>query len=224
MSGIHNDDPFDQVIDLAADLPQLFELAAKGVDAIEGAPITDVLHDMLRQFRSLQTNLRAKSPVPLYTAVPSRSTNPADDFNESKLYPIVLHFRSLQVAGYTILSWAFQLHIHILLIRLASEENGVEANVSELKSEANGLAHYLCQSIEYCHRVEMRAIGPQAMSYAKWVMQRYFERFGTNQELDWFRNVANMRGTGMRFTIKLMTFDASYCDKAPPVSGIGEEV
>lgn len=214
-------DPFDQVIDLASQLPHLFELVSDGVYTIEGAAITDVLDGIFREFRDLQEEHRVKSSVPLYTAVPSSCTNPSDDAYDSKLYPFMFHFRSLQIAGYVVLTWTFQLHIHILLLQMAATGHNTKTSIHDLQQMAHALARHLCQSVEYCHQIGMGAVGPQAMSCAKWVLQRYLEQFGTAREIDWFHNIVNMKGAGMRFSIKLMTFDTSYySNKSSPLSEI----
>ena len=41
-------------------------------------------------------------------------------------------------------------------------------------TEGDKLVRLLCQSLEYCHKIETGTVGPQAITYAQWIMRRYF--------------------------------------------------
>ena len=78
--------------------------------------------------------------------------------------------------------------------------------MSSVKEEADKLARCICQSIEYCHKIENGTIGPHMTTYAQWVLKSYFRRFHQERELAWCLNIKNMRGPGFRHGIELMGF------------------
>jgi hypothetical protein len=94
-------------------------------------------------------------------------------------------------------------------VTLASGTIGQKyASVSSIKAEADRLARFLCQSIEYCHRIEMGTLGPQATCHPQWAMRRYFRQARLERELEWCKNIKNMSGPGSRCGIELMLFGA----------------
>jgi hypothetical protein len=178
-----------------------------------------------------QFELRQSSSSPLYTTTPSQLVGPVDQAYGTKTFPFAINFRSIQVASCLTVSWAIQLQVHYTLLRLCAtseletlnlpadfslhsthgsnqkEQGEASTNPSNsIRVEADRLARCLCQSIEYCHRVEMGTFGPQTMLYSQWVMRQYFQHVGAERELLWCRNVEHMHGTGARFGIKMMAF------------------
>jgi hypothetical protein len=176
----------DQLIDIVCELPQTLGLATKlfstrksGNSEVKAA-VTTLWH-IMRDIRVWQARLCVASPTLLYTAVPSKLENPSDDTHNTKLFPFALEFRSLHTATHFVASWAFQLHIHTILQRLFEEKGeagtaplrfvSVYNRFGKIQHEADKLAPLLCQSIEYCHRIEMGTFGPQTMVYPQWIMR-----------------------------------------------------
>lgn len=154
-----------------------------------------------------------------YTYQPSVAYNPSDQGQDTKGVPFSLHFSSLQTASLFVISWAFQLHVHIVLQHAAERLGDLAAVPAEfltlhngfgsIKKEASKLARLLCQSVEYCHRREMGTFGPQLMVYALWVVRQFYARWGTETEILWCDQVKNMGGEGFQFGIQLITFGGS---------------
>ncbi|KAF2794871.1 hypothetical protein K505DRAFT_241199 [Melanomma pulvis-pyrius CBS 109.77] len=219
-----NFDPMDQLMDIVCELPRTLDSATKifpteqsGDLEVEVA-VTD-LWSIMSDIHVWQVRLCAASPTPLYTAVTSKLDNPSDGAHDTKLFPFALEFQSSQTATHLVASWAFQLHIHTVLQRFL-EERGENRTVpiqfidlhnsfGNILREADKLARLLCQSIEYCHRIEMGTFGPQTMVYPQWIMRQFFARYGTEREVKWCNNIRNMSGIGTRCGIKLMVFQGS---------------
>jgi hypothetical protein len=174
---------------------------------------------------------RAKTGRPLYWTKPSGVDNPVDEPYNSKLFPFSLQFDSLETASHVVLWWAIilqvlcsmiDLHQHFLgdsTLSPAFDQSNFEAltgpepqlnsrypTMSSVKEEADKLARCICQSIEYCHKIENGTIGPHMTTYAQWVLKSYFRRFHQDRELAWCLNIKNMRGPGFRHGIELMGF------------------
>jgi hypothetical protein len=185
---------------------------------------------LLEKLHDRQQRYRAEIGRPLYWALPSSVDNPADDPYESKLFPFALQFASLEAASQVVLWWAIVLQVLCSMIDLhqhffgnytpgpGSDQSCEDAKgqvprlssrfptISSIKEEADRLARCLCQSIEFCHKVENGTIGPQMTTYAQWVLKSYFREFGYERELAWCLNIKNMRGPGFRHGIELMGF------------------
>jgi hypothetical protein len=74
-------------------------------------------------------------------------------------------------------------------------------------AEGNKLVRFLCQSMEYCHKIDFGTLGPQAVTYPQWIMRRYFRfRPGYERELKWCYDFKTMAGPGFRCGIKIMDF------------------
>jgi len=186
--------------------------------------VLEKLHDRHQKYR-------AKTGRPLYWAMPSGVDNPADDPYNSKLFPFALQFESLETASQVVLWWAIILQVLCSMIDLYQHFFGSSAllstldqsksddltgseprlnsrfpTISSVKEEADKLARCICQSIEYCHKIENGTIGPQMTTYAQWVLKSYFRRFHCERELVWCLNIKNMSGPGFRHGIELMGF------------------
>lgn len=224
MPGKSNPDRLDQLMDIVCELPRKLDLATKvsfggqsGDSEATAAVIA--LWSILRDIYDWQMSLYAASRTPLYTAVPSKLINPSDDIHDMKLFPFSLEFLSLEAATDFMMSWAFQLHIHIILQSLIEEMGeavivpsqfvDLHNSLSSVQREAEKLARLICQSIEYCHRIKMGTFGPQIMIYPQWVMRQFFARCGSERELQWCDNIRDMSGVGTRCGIKLMSFQGS---------------
>lgn len=211
-------------MDIVCELPQTLDFTIKTLptEHFEGSGIKAAAISLWGTMSAIyfwQARLRAASPTPLYTAVPSKLNNPSDDAYDTKLFPFGLEFQSSQTATHFVASWAFLLHIHTVL-QCISEEWGeagcvpsqfvnLHNSFGSFQEEADKLARLLCQSVEYCHRIEMGTFGPQTMLYPLWIIRQFFTRCGAERELQWCNSIGNMSGLGTRCGIKLMTFQGS---------------
>lgn len=186
--------------------------------------VLEKLHDHHQRYRT-------KTGRPLYWAVPSGVDSPADGPYDTKLFPFALQFESLETASHVVLWWAIILQVLCSMIDLYQRFFGSPTIASEfdpsnsedltgpeprlnsrfptmfsVKEEADNVARCLCQSIEYCHKIENGTIGPQMTTYAQWVLKSYFRQFHYERELVWCLNIKNMRGPGFRHGIELMGF------------------
>ncbi|KAE8446543.1 hypothetical protein EG329_011875 [Mollisiaceae sp. DMI_Dod_QoI] len=187
--------------------------------------------DALERLHDRHQRYRAEVGKPLYWAMPSGVDNPADDPYDSKLFPFALEFESLETASQVVLWWAIILQVLCSMIDLyqhffgssifsssfdqstPEDLTGLEPRLnsrfptmSSVKEEADKVARCLCQSIEYCHKIQHGTIGPQMTTYGQWVLKSYFRRFHYERELGWCLNIKNMRGPGFRQGIELMGF------------------
>ena len=187
--------------------------------------------DVLEKLNNCHEKHRAITGRPLYWTVPSGVNNPADEPYNSKLFPFALQFDSLQTASHVVLWWAIilqvlcsmiNLHQHVLgdsTLSPAFDQSNFEdlmgpelplnsryPTMSSVKEEADKLARCICQSIEYCHKIENGTIGPHMTTYAQWVLKSYFRRFHQERELALCLNIKKMRGPGFRHGIELMGF------------------
>lgn len=216
-----NDNPLDRLMFFVCDLPGVLGDATKLLTTVEAhkereTAIVSFLWRVFTDISQWQAELHTLSSTFLFVAVPSKLINPSDSSYKTKLFPFALEFRSLQVSSCFVASWAIQLQILIMLLRL-SQEIGIADEVpaqysnlvedfSGLHNEAEKLFRNLCQSVEFCHRVEMGTFGPQTMLYSKFIMHCFATRFGSERELHWFQNISNMYGSQTRCAIKLMAF------------------
>jgi len=186
---------------------------------------------VLEKLHERQRKYRAETERPLYWAMPSGVDNPADEPYDSKLFPFALQFYTLESASQVVLLWAIILQVLCSMLDLYQHFFGSSAlssafqqskpknltglapllnarfpTIFSIKEEADKLARCLCQSIEYCHKIENGTIGPQMTCYAQWVLESYFRRFNYERELAWCLNIKNMRGPGFRHGIELMGF------------------
>jgi hypothetical protein len=81
------------------------------------------------------------------------------------------------------------------------------SSILAIRAEADIVARYLCQSMEFCHRKDTGTVGPQSTCFAQWAIRSYFRtNIGYERELAWCLNIKNMRAHGSRFGIELMSF------------------
>jgi hypothetical protein len=188
-----------------------------------------------RQIMTWQQWCKRSSTTPLYWAVPSNIHNPADDGYPSQLFPFSIEYEGLNVAMLFVFSSAVMLQLlsaaHLLITtndvlsdkinKLASTERAQEdqpehrehTNLESeqwslflIRSEADRIACFLCQSTEYCFRYEMGTVGPQAMCHPQFAMRNYFCQVGKERELEWCENIKDIDGHGVRRGIKMMMF------------------
>lgn len=218
---------FESLMDLVSEVPLLLEESDDVVRS--GASYPQLLRNLLEVFRKIsdwQKSYRLSTARPLYWAVPSRLHNSSDDGFSNRLFPFAFQFESLNVAIQIIFSSAVMLQLLSAVLILKGGVGGsceellrqdttevdnsdAEKNlwsVPSMKQNADRLARFLCQSIEYCFRHEMGTLGPQATCHPQWAMKDYFRHVGLERELAWCENIKNMDGPGMRPGIDLMIF------------------
>jgi len=190
---------------------------------------------VLEKLHDRHGKYRAENASPLYWAMSSRVDSPADEPYKSKLFPFALHFESLEIAAQMVLWWAIVLQVLCSMMDLYQHFFGSSITssafdqfesgdlsgpgpllnprfptMSSVKEEADKLARYICQSIEYCHKIENGTCGPQLTTYAQWVLKSYFRKVHYERELIWCLNIKNMKGPGFRNGIELMGF---HCEE-----------
>lgn len=187
-----------------------------------------------KKMQTWQQWCKLSSDNPLYWAVPSRSQNPADDGFATQLFPFALEYSCLNIAMLFIFSSAVMLQILSSALSLhyattneqlhtppysdfsddsfgtstisIQDDNDEIWSSSRIRSEADKIARFMCQSTEYCFRREMGTVGTQAMCHPLFAMRDYFRQIGQARELDWCQNIRNMRGAGIRTGVQMMLF------------------
>ncbi|PVI04587.1 hypothetical protein DM02DRAFT_585902 [Periconia macrospinosa] len=216
-----NLDPIDQLMDIVDDLPRILDLIRDAfrkrsfAESDFTSTITALWH-ILRDIYSWQAILYTNTAIPAYTVKPSGVHNISDEAYDSKLFPLSLDFSSFSSAILLISSWAMQLQIliHIQRISEVCEEATVvptqfqylHGSFGNFRREGTKLAHLLCQSIEYSHRIEVGTFGFQILVYPGWVVRQFYEFAGMERELRWCQYVNDMSGTGIRAGMQLMKF------------------
>lgn len=243
-----SDQKFDELIDIMADAPVLLEetdllMCNTNYDYARtwGASILRSFYDILKKLQVWQQEVRVNANGPVYWAVPSTLTNPADADFDDVLFPFCLEFASLSTGILFNLSWGVMLQLYRNMMQLYAHisdnsanppslhdilhcgqasksiprskesqddflENKERITMESLKAEADKLARYVLQCIEYFNRIEMGTFGSQSTCYTQWSVRRYCEVFGYSRELNWNLNIKNMHGPGSLCGIELMTF------------------
>lgn len=122
---------FDQLIDIASEVPVLLEetegllgcpLGGLGFLPMQGVCLMRKYACILRRLCTWQERLRTtdKSDKPLYWTVPSALSHPNQVEGSEILFPRVLEFRSLNVAIPLLFAWAIRVQIYNNLIRIYS--------------------------------------------------------------------------------------------------------
>ncbi|KAI1388547.1 uncharacterized protein F4822DRAFT_249840 [Hypoxylon trugodes] len=79
--------------------------------------------------------------------------------------------------------------------------------VDDVQKRGTEMAHCICQSLEYFHRIEMGTYGGHATTYPSWSARQYFRlHAGHERERLWLQNLHKMEGPGTRWGLSLMTF------------------
>jgi hypothetical protein len=234
MSTSNKHDAFHELIDIACKVPILLEesdtLIARGKIMPEEmkANLFKASLAVLEKLYDRHQKYKHEKEKPLYCAVPTKLENPADEPYKGKLFPFALQFESLETASLVVFWGAIVLqvlcsmidlhqHFYNSILTSASSKpdhfagpepilNSRFPKASSIKDEADKLARYLCQSFEYCYRIENGTVGPQMTCYARWILKSHFERFHYERELAWCLNIKNMKGPDFRTGIELMEF------------------
>jgi len=163
----------------------------------------------------------------LFWAVPARLHNPSDDKYGGQLFPFAIEFASIDVAMPLVLRNSVL--TQVLRMVLTLDATCGYLNSSVLSKEMEGLserynskeavtrtadkaARFVCQTMEYFHRIDMGTLGPQATCHGQWSIKNHFKWTGQERELDWCLNIKNMTGPGTRCEIgfKMMRFGDDY--------------
>jgi hypothetical protein len=227
---------FEALMDAVIEVPRLLEKSDKLIRA--GSRDAECLQNLFTAFKKMQTWqqwCKLSSGNPLYWAVPSRSTNPADDGFETQLFPFALEFESLKTAMHFTFSSAVMLQILSAALsfhatntneqlhtpphdnpqdntpsstnyELQEEDASGIWSPSRIRLEADRVARFICQSTEFCSRQEMGTVGTQAMCHPLFAMCDYFRQTGQVRELEWCHNIRNMSGAGIRTGVQIMVF------------------
>ncbi|KAI1643514.1 uncharacterized protein F4817DRAFT_349552 [Daldinia loculata] len=93
---------------------------------------------------------------------------------------------------------------------------GTGRSIQDIQSEGTRMARYVCQSMEYFHRIEMGTYGGHATTYPSWSARQYFRLHpGHEREWLWIQNMHMMEGPNTRWGLSMMTF----ADIAEPLGG-----
>ncbi|KAI9742973.1 MAG: hypothetical protein M1818_003268 [Claussenomyces sp. TS43310] len=91
--------------------------------------------------------------------------------------------------------------------------------IQEIHSEGTRMARYVCQSMEYHHRIEMGTYGGHATTYPSWSARQYFRLHpGHEREWSWLQNMHKMEGPGTRWGLSTMAF----ADIIEPLGGLSK--
>lgn len=71
-------------------------------------------------------------------------------------------------------------------------------SIEFIKSEANRLARYLCQSMEYSHRPQLGMLATQSVTYPAWTARQHFRQHGMEKEHAWTGHMKDMTGPNFR--------------------------
>ncbi|KAH9207660.1 hypothetical protein DL95DRAFT_395869 [Leptodontidium sp. 2 PMI_412] len=233
---VNEQDSMSELLDIAWQVPAVLEESDLLMVSSSTIPehlrrcIFNPSLEMVEKLQDSQHRYRDELQRPPYWALPSTTHNPADEFYDSKLFPFALQFQSIETATHMVLYWAILLQVHcsIINLHLHLSRNTISSPASHLsifdnpneplsdsrfatltivREEADKLARYLCQSIEFCYRIENGTLGPQLTCYAQGVLKAYFRQPNYERELAWCVNIKNMRGPGFHNGIELMCFE-----------------
>lgn len=90
-------------------------------------------------------------------------------------------------------------------------------SIQDIRTEGTRMAHYICQSMEYFHRIEMGTYGGHSTTYPSWSARQYFRLHpGHEREWSWLQNMHKMEGPGTRWGLAMM----SFADINEPLGGL----
>lgn len=82
-----------------------------------------------------------------------------------------------------VLSAALAISTHTSVNNASLVESTEIWSSSHIREEADKVARLLCQSTEFCFRLENGTVGVQAMCHARYVMRNCFSQVGLDREL-----------------------------------------
>jgi hypothetical protein len=221
----------ETLMDVVIEVPRLLERSDVLIKS--GFMNPEHVQDLLAAFKKMQTWqqwCKLSSDKPLYWAIPSRSTNPADNGYETQLFPFALEYGCLNIAMLFIFSSAVMLQTLSAALSLHATNINEQLNTppydefqddapgntpevddgiwtsSRIRAEADKVARFMCQSTEFCFRQEMGTVGTQAMCHPLFAMRDYFRQTKQAREFEWSQNIRNMTGPGIRTGVQMMLF------------------
>ncbi|KAG8355342.1 hypothetical protein FVEN_g6774 [Fusarium venenatum] len=214
---------FGGLLDLAVDIPSIMA-SVHTVSRINLLPQVNQLVQKYQELEHWRNNYNKhnwdSSQTLVYWSVPAQASNPTDDDHTEKLFPFALIFSSIANASVWIFTSTIMLDILDTILLLCSENQDdntllpyedetlgsiMSPNLLDtLRVDADKLSRLLCQSIEFCYRIENGTFGPQITCYAQATLLSYFANRGLRRELDWCKAILRMTGPGMSFGINLM--------------------
>ncbi|QPC65699.1 hypothetical protein HYE67_007930 [Fusarium culmorum] len=225
-----NPSSFGGLLDLAIDIPSIISNAYELLQSSSSSmrvlsyvePLIQKFRELIHWRNSYSKEIWIQSEALVYWSVPAQASNPADKDHEEKLFPFALIFSSIASASAWIFASSIMLDIldTILLLHstnhndntvLEYEDERLNSGITPsmldaLLMDANRLSRLLCQSIEFCYRIENGTFGPQITCYAQATLLSYFKHHGHRRELDWCEAIPQMTGPGTSFGINLMQF------------------
>jgi hypothetical protein len=224
-------DSLEGLVNIISEVPLLLEdtdqAIASGVASLQ---LFQALMKVYQKFSSWQQSYRSRSVGPMYWAVPARLHNPSDEAFANKLFPFALEFASLNMAIQCSFSSAVMLQVLTAALLLLGNDNTSYTSIVQqtkggntlkleksstgelswsllsIQREADRLARFLCQTLEYCFRYEMGTLGAQTTCHPQWALKNYFRQIGLQRELEWCKNITYMHGNSLRSGLTLMLF------------------
>ncbi|RGP62919.1 hypothetical protein FSPOR_8902 [Fusarium sporotrichioides] len=197
---------FGGLLDLTVDIPLIIsnahELLQSGSSSI---PLHPYVEPLIQKFRELENwrniynkHIWDESQTPVYWSVPAQASNPTDTNHGEKLFPFALIFSSIASASAWIFASSIMLDIldTIILLHSSNPEDSIMLSytnqtpdssitsgmVNNLQEDADRLSRLLCQSIEFCYRIENGTFGPQITCYAQATLLNYFANRGLSHQ------------------------------------------
>jgi hypothetical protein len=224
-------DSLEGLVNIISEVPILLEdtdhVVASGISSPE---LLQALIQIFQRFNAWQHSYKSRSEGPMYWAVPSRLHNPSDDAFANKLFPFALEFTSLNMAIQCSFSSAVMLQVltaallllgngsspYMSIVEQRKDDNMLKLHtwsmgetswsLLSIQHEADRLARFLCQTLEYCFRYEMGTLGAQTTCHPQWAFKSYFQQAGLQRELEWCKNIKCMHGNSLRSGLALMLF------------------
>ncbi|OTB03783.1 hypothetical protein M426DRAFT_321498 [Hypoxylon sp. CI-4A] len=108
----------------------------------------------------------------------------------------------------------------VILVDISSGDASLSTSekgdlIENIQNEGAKMAHNVCRSLEYFHRVEMGTYGSHAATYPTWSARQFFRLHpGHERERLWIEKIHEMEGPGTRWGLSMMAF----ADIAEPLS------
>ncbi|KAL6918785.1 hypothetical protein FSHL1_002780 [Fusarium sambucinum] len=214
---------FGGLLDLAVDIPSIMA----SVHTVSQVNLLPQVNQLIQKYQELEHWLNSyikhawdQSQTLVYWSVPAQAINPTDNDHAEKLFPFALIFSSIANASVWIFTSSIMLDILDTILFLDSENQddstllrytdetlgcSMAPDLLEtLRVDADKMSRLLCQSIEFCYRIENGTFGPQITTYAQSTLLSYFANRGLRREMDWCKAILRMIGPEMNFGINLM--------------------
>jgi hypothetical protein len=187
----------DQIIDVLAGIAkivgQAFEMASlESAKPLSIMPeIVDCCWKMDAKLQQLFEELQRRNLGPLYWSKFSIQTNPVDDLELGKVFPVAFHFPNLRIAHTCMLYWTASMLLWSILSPVYQALGAVQFDMSRLPVlqqhlDVAALSRNICQSLEYCLQDEMRGLGSAITIIPLHVVIRILRDYPScSRELSW---------------------------------------